>query len=384
MGRTPLALVLTATLAVATAYGMLLLLPLQIKQLGGTEATFGMLTAVAAVPAAALLGTLLSFPDRVRPTVLLAGASLAYAAAAALLATLDSLGGALVVLTVVLGSTWSVVYTVGPMVVSERVPDDARAAYIGYLTGTIQLGFGIGPVLGGWLHSRGLTYPETFAVAAGLAATAAGLLALVPAGRSPVRLARVSLYPALRNIVRSAARTPLVMILIMACLFTTMISFQATFAQSRGLSFDVFYISYTAAVIVVRLVVARFFRDTAIDGVVIGATAGIAVALACFLVVDTSTGRYAVASAVLGGAYGLALPALQARAVNFAPVADRSRMLPLAGLLFQIVILAFPVVAGAVIAGFGYQTVFVVLVALAVGLLALSMPGKRLVLSEEH
>ncbi|WP_147315370.1 hypothetical protein [Asanoa ferruginea] len=76
MGRT-----LSATLAVATAYGMLLL---HIKALGGTEATFGLLTAVAAVPAAGLLGTLLSFPDRIRPPVLLATASLAYAAAAAL------------------------------------------------------------------------------------------------------------------------------------------------------------------------------------------------------------------------------------------------------------------------------------------------------------
>ncbi|MEV4619895.1 MFS transporter [Asanoa sp. NPDC049573] len=366
MGRTSLALVLTATLSVATAYGMLLLLPLQIKHLGGSEATFGVLTALAAVPAAAFLGTLLSFPDRVRPPVLLAVASLAYGGAAAALATVDRLGGLLAVLTIVSGATWSVVYTVGPMVVSERVPDDARAAHIGYLTGTIQLGFGIGPVLGGWLHGRGLSYPGTFAVAAALAATAAGLLVFV---RSPGRPAgRVSLVPALANIVRSPARTPLVMILIMACLFTTMTSFQATFAQSRGLSFDVFYVSYTAAVIVARLVVAPFLRD----GVLVVATAGIAVALAGFLVVATSPFRYAAASAVLGGAYGLALPAIQARAVNVAPPADRPRMLPLAGLLFQLVILAFPLVAGAVITAFGYQAVFGVLVALAAALLALS------------
>ena len=104
MGRT-----LTATLAVATAYGMLLLLPLHIKELGGTEATFGLLTAVAAVPAAAFLGTLLSFPDRIRPTAILAGAALAYAAAAALLATLDSLGAALAVLTVAGGLLYQLV-----------------------------------------------------------------------------------------------------------------------------------------------------------------------------------------------------------------------------------------------------------------------------------
>jgi hypothetical protein len=35
MGRVPLGLLLLATLAVSTAYGVLLLLPLYLKQLGG-------------------------------------------------------------------------------------------------------------------------------------------------------------------------------------------------------------------------------------------------------------------------------------------------------------------------------------------------------------
>jgi MFS family permease len=167
--------------------------------------------------------------------------------------------------------------------------------------------------------------------------------------------------------------TPLAMILVMACLFTTMNSFQTTFALARGLSFDIFYISYTLAVIVVRLVVARLFRDTAVDRVVVAATAGIGVALLGFLAVGSNAYVYAAASALLGGAYGLALPAMQARAVNFAPPAARSRMLPLAGLLFQVVILAFPLVAGAVITAFGYQAVFALLCCLAVALTALGL-----------
>lgn len=40
-------------------------------------------------------------------------------------------------------------------------------------------------------------------------------------------------------------------------------------------------------------------------------------------------------------------------------------MLPLAGLLFQAAILGFPLVAGWVIAGLGYGTLFVVLVSFA-------------------
>jgi MFS family permease len=381
IGRVPLALLLAATLAVATAYGVLLLLPLHLKQLGGSEATYGVLTAMAAVPAAAALAALLRVPDRVRPALVSAAASLVYAAATAALAALPAIGVLLAVLVVAMGSAWAVVYTVGPMVVSDHVPDGARAAYIGYVTGTVQLGFGIGPVLGGWLHDRAWSYPEIFVVGAGLAAGAAGLVALVAAVLPPAprRSPAAPLCGAMVSVARSPALTPLVMILITACLFTTMNSFQTTFAQSRGLRFDVYYVTYTVAVIVARLVVAPFFRDTSVRPVVLGATLGIGVALVGFLFTGSSVARYGAASALLGAAYGLALPAIQARAVNLAPVADRARMLPLAGLVFQTVILAFPLVAGAVITAFGYQSVFVVLVGLAAALVALGLrhPGWR-------
>ncbi|MEV4517559.1 MFS transporter [Dactylosporangium sp. NPDC049525] len=381
IGRPILALLLAAMLAISSAYGLLLLLPLYLKVLGGTEATFGALTAASALPAVVVLTGLLRFPDRVRPPVVLAGAAAVYALTAAALSQVGSIGITLGALVLVLGSTWAVIYTVGPMVVSEHVPDTARAAYIGYVTGTVQLGFGIGPVLGGSLHARGWTYPATFLFAAALAAVAAGLAYLsavirprhsarsaAPADRRPVEL-----RAALGRILRSPALRPLAMILLLACLFTTMNSFQTTFAQLRGLSFDVFYTGYTVSVIAVRLVMARFFRDTGTDRTVIVATAGVSVAVLGFLAVGSHVALYATFSVLLGGAYGLALPAIQARAVNFAPIGDRARMLPLAGLLFQIVILGFPMVAGAVIATFGYQTVFLVLFCLAAAVWLLSL-----------
>lgn len=382
LGRVTLGLLLLALLAVSTAYGILLLLPLYLQQLGGSEATFGVLTAAAALPAAAALGVLLRFPGRVRPAFLLAAASLTYAGGAAGLASVHSVGLVLIGLGLLLGATWAVVYTVGPMVISEQVGDAVRAVYIGYVTGTIQLGFGLGPVLGSWLHRRGLPYPAVFLVGAALAAGAAVLVGLL-SSRLPRRgghrsdaaaEAPLQLGAAMARIVHSPAATPLLMILLAACLFTTMNSFQTTFAQSRGLSFDVFYISYTVAVIVVRLVVARALRDPAADRVVLGSTVGITVAVLAFLAVGSNPLVYAAASALLGAAYGLALPAAQARAVNLAPIGDRPRMLPLAGLLFQIAILVFPLAAGAMIIAFGYRVLFGVLLCFAV---AVSLLGLR-------
>jgi hypothetical protein len=71
---------------------------------------------------------------------------------------------------------------------------------------------------------------------------------------------------------------------------------------------------------------------------------------------------YSVASSLLGLGYGLALPSVQAQAVNVSEESVRPRVLPMAGLLFQAAILGFPLVAGWTIARLGYPALFAVLV----------------------
>jgi hypothetical protein len=84
--------------------------------------------------------------------------------------------------------------------------------------------------------------------------------------------------------------------------------------------------------------------------------------VASFLFVGSNAVFYGLASASVGIGYGLALPAAQAQAVNVSEEAIRQRVLPLAGLLFETMILTFPLLAGWVISGFGYGAVFVLLV----------------------
>jgi hypothetical protein len=95
------------------------------------------------------------------------------------------------------------------------------------------------------------------------------------------------------------------------------------------------------------------------------ATSITALSLASFLLVGSSTLLYGLVSGFVGIGYGLALPAAQAQAVNASVGSIRPRVLPLAGLLFETTILAFPLLAGWVITSFGYGAVFVVLVLLS-------------------
>jgi predicted MFS family arabinose efflux permease len=322
--RGALGLLLAGSLGISTGYGMLLLLPLYVRQLGGDEADFGLIMATAAVPAAVGIGLLVRFPDRIRPHLLLGG-SIA-------------------------------VYGLGAVGVAA--------------TGSLLLA-GLGLVLGVGLHNAGASLPTVFVAGAILAGLGAASIVVLHA-RLPRREAepdlpeQLPLGRALRRIARSAAARPLLLVLLSACLFTTLTSFQTTYADVRHLSPDVFYLSYTVAVLLARFGLSRALADRDPSQVAAVSTTVLCGSVASFLLVGSNPVIYGLASAGVGIGYGLSLPILQAQAVARSSHDVRPRVLPLGGLLFETAVLAFPALAGTVITGLGYQAVFAVLFAFAV------------------
>ena len=366
---TAMALLLSGTLGISAAFGMLLLLPLYVQKLGGDEADFGIIMASATLTAALAIGLVIRYPEALRPNVVLTIAVLFYGMGAAGAALVKESWPPLVGIGLLLGTAWAVVYAASPMVMSEMVTDRERATYFGYLTGTQQLGIGVGPVVAGFLVEGDLGFRGTFLVAGVLCALAATLIlavgTLVPDTRKsvpgPGAGSTASFAASMGRILRSESVFWLVMILLFACLFTTLTSFQTTFARARGLDFSIFYLSYTAAVILSRFGIASFAARYDARLVIAVAVSLVAVSLASFLFVGSSAVFYGLASASVGIGYGLALPAAQAQAVNTSEGSVRPRVLSLAGLLFETMILAFPLLAGCVISTFGYQAVFVFL-----------------------
>ncbi|MGH3146450.1 MAG: MFS transporter [Rubrobacter sp.] len=376
VGLPAVELLLLGTLGISTAFGMLLLLPLYVRELGGNEASFGVVLSSAAVPAVLCIGLLIRFPERLRPHAVVAIAIAVYAVGSAGASLVSEGWTPLVGVGVLLGTAWAVVYTATPMVMSEMVTDEARATYFGYLTGTQQVGIGAGPVISRFLVETPLGFRGTFLAAGALCLVAVALTAWVGLLAPDTRVERaaspgggeagVALGEAVRRIVRSEAVFSLVMILLFACLFTTLTQFQTTFASSRGLDYAVFYVAYTVAVIASRFGLAPLASRLDARLVISVSVSVMALAVAAFLVVGSSALLYGAASALVGLGYGLALPSVQAQAVNVSESALRPRVLPLAGMLFQAAILGFPLVAGWTIAGFGYGALFAVLVSFAV------------------
>ena len=377
-GLAAVVLLLLGTFGVSTAYGMLLLLPLYVQQLGGNEANFGVVLSAAAVTAVVCIGLLIRYPDSLRPHTVVAIATALYGLGAAGASFVTGTWTPLVGVGVLLGTAWAVVYTATPMVISEMVTDEGRAAYFGYLTGTQQVGIGAGPVVARVLVETDLGFRGTFLVAGAICMVAVTLTAIVGfltpdtraasahAGGGPEPNAdTVPFGEAVRRILRSEAAYSLAMILLFACLFTSMTQFQTTFARSQDLDYAVFYVTYTAAVIFSRFVLASIATRFDARLVIASAVSVMALAVAAFLAVGSSVLFYGAASALLGLGYGLALPSVQAQAVNVSEEAVRTRVLPMAGLMFQAAILGFPIFAGWVIANLGYATLFAILVSVA-------------------
>ena len=379
VGTGAVALLLLGTFGISLSYGMLLLLPLYVRELGGNEADFGVVLSSAALPAVLCIGLLIRYPGALRPHNVVALAIAVYAAAAAGVSLVGEGWTALIGIGVLLGTAWAVVYTATPMVMSGMVTDECRAAYFGYLTGTQQLGIGAGPVVGRFLVETGLGFRGTF-LAAGAVCLAAAALTMAVGFFSPDprgghatgratsaedALPGPSFAGAIGGILRSEAVFSLAMVMLFACLFTSLTQFQTTFASARGLDYSVFYVAYTVSVIASRFGLAPLTSRFDTRLVIAAAASVLALAVAGFLTVGESVLLYAAVSVFVGLGYGLALPNVQAQAVNVSGEEIRPRVLPLAGLLFQAAILLFPLAAGWIIAAFGYPALFAVLVSLA-------------------
>ncbi len=83
VGTPAVVALLLGTLGVSMAFGMLLLLPLYVQELGGDEANFGAILSAGAIPAVLCIGVLIRYPDVLRPHVVVAIAIVVYAAGAA-------------------------------------------------------------------------------------------------------------------------------------------------------------------------------------------------------------------------------------------------------------------------------------------------------------
>jgi MFS family permease len=376
-GRIDLAMFCLGCLSVAGSYGLTLLLPAAVKTAGGSQAQAGLIYWCGALGACGTLVLGGRLAERIGAGWGAAAGAVLYAAATGLMAGGGVAGGAAYAAGLLLGAGWALFFTSAPIMVSAMAGTGRAGAGFLVLAGFNALGMGTAPIAGQLLVQHGLTYRAVFALAALLSVCSAALFC-GPARRQPHagagqgRGTAGGMVGPVRLVLASGARPFLLMVLLGACVFTTMTAFQPGFAAGRGLNSSVFYAFYTLGVIVPRFTVTGLLARSSRAAATTALLAGMCLSLAGFLLTGHDPVVYAVSATLLGVSYGLAYPLIQARAADSAPGGLRHWALWYFSLAYFAGLYGFPLIAGLVIALGGYQSLMAVLLVIGLAELAVS------------
>jgi Major Facilitator Superfamily len=377
--RSRLAVFYLGCLSVAGSYGLTLLLPAFVTAAGGSPARAGLIYwsgALGAGPALILSGRL---AQRLGAGWSAAGGAVLYAMATGILAGGGVLGGDAYAAGLLLGAGWALFFTSAPITVSAMAGARQANGCFLILAGFNALGMGAAPIAGQLLVQHGWSCRSVFALAALLSACSAALLYGSAQDLRPLAVAAQArggtsgLTGPARLVLASRARPFLLMVLLGACVFTTMTAFQPALASGRIQSAPVFYAFYTLGVIVPRFTVTRLLARSRPAVTTTALLAGMCLSLGGFMLAGHSRVVYAVSAAGLGVSYGLVYPLIQARAADSAPGELRHWTLWYFSLAYFVGLYGFPLIASLVIALVGSQVLLAVLLTISVVELAVSV-----------
>ncbi len=265
------------------------------------------------------------------------------------------------------GAGWGVIYTLGPIIISRLSSDSDRANNFSYISAFNMLGAGLSPVLVKYLDAHDFSMYNIYYFACFLSILA-GFLFLF-CGHDDER-ENFSFEKELSNlsfniVVSTKAIIPMVMVFLGACIFSSMMNFQALIANSKNLDFSYFYISYTITVIF-----CRFFLSGVVNSFPKEIMIFILLVIMTFsmLLMRFVTGNlfYIIPSALLGLSYGLVYPLIQSLSIKYATSEnERKNNLTVFSFCYFIGVYAFPYFFSIAVLKFGYGFSLVVLVVIS-------------------
>ena len=391
--KTVITAYLVASLFVASAYGMILMLPLRVLELGGSETTagglqliIGFVAIVSSIGAGRLNDWIGQLGSMSVAATLVAAALMGF-----VLAT--KLGLAMCASTVVFGLGWGLFFA-NKLVVLARISTSAqRFQLYTFLAIAIMAGYGLSPVAGAWIvyWTGDIRFP--FALTAVLCLISAFGYYLL---RKPVRAMegkssgnRIDTLHLshVGRILRSQAFLPILLTFLSACVFSGMNSFQAVFALERGLSYADWFLSYTITVIGIRFLISGKISPANAEIALIILFGIMTLAVGFFGAVDSSVLFYVLVAALFGLGYGVSSPIVQTLGANLADADLLPQSLQVLVLAHLCGVFGFPLIAGWLLAEHGAATLTTTILILSLlTLLAASLGSirRRTQLSQGH
>ena len=354
------------------------LLPLYIHQLGGTEASIGVVQGIYSATGIVCQPLVGAWIDRLgRKRFMLLGTSLLIVASGAF--TITSSIPAIAVLRSLQGVAFSAFFVSNYLYVVEIVPPDRRGWALGIFGLSGLISTSVAPLIGEFLV-RHWGFDSLFALSAMLAVAATAVAERMrdvrprPRGVGPT----VDVF---RDSVREIWRLHMGLMFCFGLGTGTIFTFMPTFADHMGVrGLGLFYTAYAVAAMLVRVVGGQLIdlrgpRAVIVPSMFVQAGAAIVLALVAFLLSPPSAVPALpflfFAGFLAGGAHGFLYPALSALLVDVTPENRRARAVGTFSSVFLLGNAVGAMAFGYVAHGFGYRSTWGALsVLLFVGFLA--------------
>lgn len=350
---------LLGSLLLAGAYGMILMLPLRIEELGGSEKDVGDLQLVVGLTAIATILMCGRIADRLGQLSTLALAAVSVAIGLVLFAEISSLGPLLYSASLWFGFGWGLFFALKLVVLARITTPTTRFRAYSYLAVAVMAGFGLWPVAGAAVVAHSGNVSTAFNLSAFLCLVSAGLYqmlrrpirSLETAAAAPVRSALS--FGHLLRIIQSPALAPVALTFISACVFSGMSSFQTVFAKAQGLDYAAYFLTYTCTVIAFRILLANRVRPETAYRAIAWLFLVMTASVFLFLFVDGEQTLYLLVAGLFGLGYGVASPIVQTMGANEARPELMSQTLQFLVLTHLAGVFGFPIIAGATLVAYG-------------------------------
>lgn len=329
------------------------LLPLFVKQLGGSEATVGI------VMGSGGLATLCALPlvgvsiDRFGRHIFFAGGALAMSAAALCYLLVDSIGALLFALRILQGVSFAFAFTASTTLAAELAPAPQRAQALGLFGVSTLLTHALAPILGEAVIER-WGFPALFVAAAICSCGPLWLLRGVPSPE-PRRhtMGKAPGVPQIHWMVASV-------MVFCGMGFGAVMTYIPTFVHSTGLGrVSYFFGAYTATAIGTRLFGGSISDRIGRRAVIVPALVALAASLLA-LSQATSTAALLAVGAVFGIAQGVSYPTLHAFLVDTSPAQQLGRAQALFNGSFNLGVMSSAFLFGQIADRYGHRVMFLV------------------------
>ena len=227
------------------------LLPLYIKELGGSEATIGYVMGSFGISSFGTIPIVAYLIDKYgRKTFIIAGASVMFVSSVSYL-LVDSIGPFIFILRIIQGAGFAFFFTSVSTFVSDTVPQEVRAHGLGLFGAFTIASYAVGPSIGEFvIESLGFNY--FFIYASGFSLVALLLMLFTADSEFKTSVERFG-SGFIRLIISERYRIILIINFIIAGGLGVMLNFFADFLDSRGFRAAYFFVTYTLAVSMVRI-----------------------------------------------------------------------------------------------------------------------------------